>query len=307
MNKFYNFFYAFLCFITFSTSTTAATTNITTLAPNCGQVSAFSSVITDNGNGISTYTFSVSVISTSGGDKSVRISISCLGNNFVTNQCVSSNATTTVYTFGPFIVSTCTGPIQLEWLGRTNADCSGTSCGSGVILPVELTMFSATKQESKVRIDWATSSETNNDYFTIERSGDGKSFESIGEIKGAGNSSREISYEYTDEAPLSGINYYRIKQTDFDGKYSYSEIRSVRHKGLSNVCVTPRTTEGRLDITTELEDYIIAIYNVAGQEVKRMVDMSLDQSISIETFDAGVYFVKIHSGTESETVRIVKI
>jgi hypothetical protein len=157
------------------------------------------------------------------------------------------------------------------------------------------------------QINFSTASETNNSHFNIERSADARNFESIGEIKGAGNSSREISYTFTDEKPLPGINYYRIKQTDYDGQYSYSEIRSVRHKGISNVSITPRTTDGRLDITTELEDYTIAIYNVSGQEVKKMTGMSLDQSISLETLHAGVYFVKINSRSESETVRIVKI
>ena len=156
-------------------------------------------------------------------------------------------------------------------------------------------------------ISFTTVSETNNDFFTIERSGDGRNFDAIGEIQGAGNSSKEISYTFTDEKPMPGINYYRIKQTDYDGQFSYSEIRSVRHKGINNVSITPRTTEGRLDITTELEDYTIAIYNASGQEVKRMIGMSLDQSISIETLNAGVYFVKINSISESETVRIVKI
>jgi len=174
-------------------------------------------------------------------------------------------------------------------------------------LPVELFGFSIYTLDKYSMINFSTASETNNSHFNIERSADARNFESIGEIKGAGNSSKEISYAFTDERPLPGINYYRIKQMDYDGQYSYSEIRSVRHKGISNVSITPRTTDGRVDIITELEDYSIAIYNAAGQEVKKMTGMSLDQSISIETLHAGVYFVKINSGSESETVRIVKI
>jgi Secretion system C-terminal sorting domain len=299
MNKFYKFFYSILFLVAFYGARSA---------PNCGQVTAFSSVITNNGNGTSTYTFFVSVISTSGGDKSVEISISCPNNTFVSNACRSSIATTTMYSFGPFTVLTCSGPIQLAWLGKTNATCGGTSCETGnITLPVDFTMIRAKNQESKVMIDWTTASETNNDFFTIERSGDGRNFETIGEINGAGNSSHEITYTFTDAHPVPGINYYRIKQTDYDGQFSYSEIRSVRHKGLSNVSVTPRTTEDRLYITTELDDYSITIYNVAGQQVKRMVDMSQDQNISIETLNAGVYFIKINSRTESETVKVVKI
>jgi len=176
-----------------------------------------------------------------------------------------------------------------------------------IALPVELINFIVSKSTTISHLSFTTASETNNSHFNIERSADARNFESIGEIKGAGNSSKEINYTFTDERPLPGINYYRIKQTDFDGQYSYSEIRSVRHKGISNVSITPRTTDGRVGIITELEDYSIAIYNAAGQEVKKITGMSLDQSISIETLHAGVYFVKINSGSESETVRIVKI
>ena len=177
----------------------------------------------------------------------------------------------------------------------------------GSPLPINIESFDVNAKNNITFISFTTVSETNNDFFTIERSGDGRNFDAIGEIQGAGNSSKEISYTFTDEKPMPGINYYRIKQTDYDGQFSYSEIRSVRHKGINNVSITPRTTEGRLDITTELEDYTIAIYNAAGQEVKKMIGMSLDQSISIETLQAGVYFVKINSRSESETVRIVKI
>ncbi|MBL0100800.1 MAG: T9SS type A sorting domain-containing protein [Saprospiraceae bacterium] len=153
----------------------------------------------------------------------------------------------------------------------------------------------------------STASETNNDYFNIERSADARNFETIGEIKGAGNSSKELSYEYIDEKPMTGLNYYRIKQTDFDGRFSYSEIRSVRFKGLNNVNVTPRTTEGQINITTDLEAYTIDIHNAAGQVVKTFPAMGLDQTISIESLVAGVYYIRINSGTETETLRVIKL
>jgi len=199
------------------------------------------------------------------------------------------------------------------WAAASTTFRNGGAGGRGEIrltytaLPIKIAFFEILRLNNYSNIKIITASETNNSHFNIERSADARNFESIGEIKGAGNSSKEISYAFTDERPLPGINYYRIKQTDYDGQYSYSEIRSVRHKGINNVSITPRTTEGRLDITTELEDYTIAIYNAAGQEVKKLTGMSLDQSISIETLHAGVYFVKINSGSESETVRIVKI
>lgn len=184
---------------------------------------------------------------------------------------------------------------------------TNNGCSAPVIMPVETKYLNVYKKGKTVELLWATASETNNSHFNIERSADTRNFETIGEIKGAGNSSKELSYEYIDEKPLTGLNYYRIKQTDFDGRFSYSEIRSVRFKGLNNVNVTPRTTEGQINITTDLEAYTIDIHNAAGQVVKTFPAMGLDQTISIESLVAGVYFVKINSRSESETVRIVKI
>ena len=172
---------------------------------------------------------------------------------------------------------------------------------SYVPAPVKFSLFNLEKFNYNSIVSFSTVSETNNDYFTIERSGDGRNFESIGAIKGAGNSNQELSYEFVDESPLAGINYYRIKQTDFDGAYSYTEIRSVRHQ-TKNVIVSPNRTDGKLNVTSELDNYNVAIYNTSGQEVQRHLALSGDQSLSIEALQAGVYFVKVMD----QTIRILK-
>jgi len=188
--------------------------------------------------------------------------------------------------------------------------CNGANATISTIpfnpLPIVLKSFNVSKSGNVNELFWQTASETNNDYFTIERSGDGRTFDAIGEIKGAGNSTEEKHYEFTDENPLPGINYYRIKQTDFDGQYSYSEIRSVRHTGKGNVAISPRSTDGRLDISTDMESYDVALYSSAGQEVARFNALAGHQTVNIEALQAGVYFVKVMSGTESETVRVIK-
>jgi hypothetical protein len=178
--------------------------------------------------------------------------------------------------------------------------------GENNSLPVDFKNFNLKIKKNNTFLSFSTASETNNDYFTIERSVDGLSFDAIGEIKGAGNSTEERHYEFIDKNPLPGINYYRIKQTDFDGQYSYSEIRSVRHAGKGNVAISPRSTDGRLDISTEMESYDVAVYSSAGQEVARFAALVGHQTVSIETLQAGVYFVKVMSGSESETVTVVK-
>jgi hypothetical protein len=96
-----------------------------------------------------------------------------------------------------------------------------------ISLPVELLSFNAEKELDRVKLSWTTLTEVNNDYFTIERSTDGKYFEEIVRKRGAGNSTDRITYVAYDMRPLPGYNYYRLRQTDFDGKFKTFEIRKV--------------------------------------------------------------------------------
>ena len=181
------------------------------------------------------------------------------------------------------------------------------SFDGAVVLPVELLHFDTKISGKQVFISWSTASERNNDYFSIERSSDGFQFDEIAKVHSNGNSQGIRSYEFLDTKPFFGTNYYRIMQTDFDGKYSYSEIRSVRMSGIRNVTVTPRTTDGRLQVNTELEDYSIAVYNAAGQEVKMFIALSSDQYLHIDELKAGLYFLRVVSGSDIETIRVVKL
>ena len=89
-------------------------------------------------------------------------------------------------------------------------------------LPVLLSSFTATVNNDKVFLDWTTQTETNNKYFTIERSADGVNFNLSGKVNGAGNSANTNTYRLIDYAPLPGINYYRLSQTGNDGTYCLS-------------------------------------------------------------------------------------
>lgn len=94
-------------------------------------------------------------------------------------------------------------------------------------LPIKLASFTAKANGSQVDLKWSTISEENNDFFTIERSSDGMVFEPVLKKKGAGTSSDLISYSAVDPKPLKGTSYYRLKQTDFDGTSTYSEMETV--------------------------------------------------------------------------------
>lgn len=118
------------------------------------------------------------------------------------------------------------GTNTITWTGLNNfSDFTGN--GNGSPLPIGLLNFEAQVALNEVVLTWSTLTETNNDYFTIERSLNSKDFNPLAQLPGAGNSNQLLNYKLIDEQPYEGISYYRLKQTDFDGKSSYSEIKTV--------------------------------------------------------------------------------
>jgi hypothetical protein len=112
----------------------------------------------------------------------------------------------------------------------TNPDGQTTTINitvTGSPLPVEMLSFTAHPVDNTVLLKWITASETNNYLFMIERSKDAKYFEEIGKVKGAGNTTIASNYIFSDEHPFDGISYYRLKQTDFNGAFVFSNVVSV--------------------------------------------------------------------------------
>lgn len=97
-------------------------------------------------------------------------------------------------------------------------------------LPVELVYFKAENEEYHVQLSWQTAAEKNNDFFAIERSGDGYAFEEIDRVQGAGNSSIPRNYTFSDMNPLDGTSYYRLRQVDYDGKFEVFQPRAVNRE-----------------------------------------------------------------------------
>lgn len=123
--------------------------------------------------------------------------------------------------------------------GVTGLNNWWTLSQSGSPLPVELLSFEAAQAGSSVRLDWSTASEINNDYFTIERSRDGIEFSDVLQVQGAGNSTNVTNYSAFDTDPFNGVNYYRLRQTDFDGTESWSAVRKVNLSKEMPVTVYP--------------------------------------------------------------------
>lgn len=172
-----------------------------------------------------------------------------------------------------------------------------------VALPIELKSFEATSTDNNsVQIDWQTISEINNNYFTIERSKNGLRWEELGEIAGAPNSSREINYVYFDYNPYDNISYYRLKQTDFNGEYSYSQIEVIKLSKIqdSQVIIYPNPTSNQFTIEGSKSEIMnVNIYNILGQNITDLIS-KIQVSDTKTTFNlsnckSGIYYIKTNS------------
>lgn len=181
-----------------------------------------------------------------------------------------------------------------------------------VPLPIELLYFDATKESNSVRTEWTTMSERDNDYFTIERALDGYNWDAIGKVAGAGNSSSQLDYVWYDKYPEIGTLYYRLKQTDFDGKFSYSEIRSVifGSDNTQSIVLYPNPTDGTINLSIlgdELKGATIQLYSVSGQLVNQLDDFSGKfYSFDLSPYQNGVYLMKISDNQKVKVLKIVK-
>jgi predicted amidohydrolase YtcJ len=161
------------------------------------------------------------------------------------------------------------------------------------VLPISLISFSATKVEKNIKLIWKTTNEQNNKQFEIERSTDGIIFEKINTVISSGNLNVEKIYTYDDiTVPPSAKIYYRLKQIDVDGKFTYSSIVMVNKKQITQVEITPNPANKEIRITGFTGKATVAIYKQTGQLIKTTA-ISNGNSINIEEFAKGLYFIKL--------------
>lgn len=187
------------------------------------------------------------------------------------------------------------------------------SVSSTTPLPIELVAFDAVCNGRQVDVNWSTASERNNELFTIEAGRDGVHFEPVGEMAGAGNSTMMLHYAWTDHRPMNGISYYRLKQTDTDGTYTYSATVPVACAAAPDFTIFPNPArgsfsfhipEGALDGDLEVE-----MYSSLGQLVRnRLVAPGATpggmMEISLDGLPEGVYYVSFNSTSGRQTKKL---
>ena len=179
-------------------------------------------------------------------------------------------------------------------------------------LPVELIDFSARAMDNEVKLGWTTANEVNNDYFTLERSKDGRTFEAIAMISGNGNSTELTKYIHMDQNPQNGMNYYRLKQTDFDGSFSYSDIETVKFEKDATIKVYPTAVAHTLTIETGREldvESLVVISDGRGRTIAShaLASKSNKQEIDVNDLVPGNYFISIYNKEKVHTFKIIKL
>ncbi|WP_421876997.1 beta strand repeat-containing protein [Marinoscillum sp.] len=187
-----------------------------------------------------------------------------------------------------------------------------------VPLPVDLVEFKATAKDGVVILDWQTASEKSNDRFEVERINQDGEFEIIGIVKGSGDSNELLAYQFTDQQPYRGINYYRLRQVDFDGQYEYSGIVAANNDSFfsgMDVSIYPNPIVGpevNVRITTgdELSEIQFVLMDASGrvlnkQQVKPTLGMA-DYLVEFsEEIGSGVFYLVVVQGDNKRVVRMV--
>ena len=211
----------------------------------------------------------------------------------------------------------CPGPVSDN---NANEGACDVLVGTCAPLPVELILFTATNTARQgVALHWVTASEKNSHSFVVERSADGKIFRSMGTLAAAGSTQARTAYDLTDEQPLSGTSYYRLRQVDLDGTTTYSPVRNVK-RGLASgegLAVYPGRSTQEWVVSTALPAETLAqgpatvrVFDALGrlQQVPCPADASQagQWALDLRSLPAGVYIVRLITAAGSFSQRIAQ-
>ncbi|MCX6188441.1 MAG: T9SS type A sorting domain-containing protein [Bacteroidetes bacterium] len=179
----------------------------------------------------------------------------------------------------------------------------------GAVLEVSLLYFNAIENKELVDLNWVTTSELNSDYFTIERSRDGLSWESIGNQKAAGRSTNIIHYKMTDRHPYSQTSYYRLKETNLDLHSSYSKICTVHYGDATQINIYPSPASDRVNIVFQkITKTEIEVTSSIGQQI--IIPYSIESNriiLNTTSLENGIYYLHLKSEGREHTLKFIII
>ncbi len=176
-------------------------------------------------------------------------------------------------------------------------------------LPVELAYFKAQHTDRKtVDLHWTTLSETNNSHFEVERSATGKDFIQVGKVAGSGTVVERRDYHFEDKQPQQGINYYRLRQVDWDGTFSYSEIQAVHFTAPKTTIIRVFPNPAREVLSYQLEGIEqlkrIQLFNNSGKLLRET--NLIDGQFSLQGLPDGSYFLIFQTSSEKHHQQVIK-
>lgn len=247
-------------------------------------------------------------------------SVSSNGGDVVVQGNVTSSGSSDITTSGDFYVygtvsssggSSFTGSYADE-ATLSSENSSLYSLASGGTLPVSFLYVKAEASADNIMIKWATASELNNDFFTVERSKDGVNFEEVATATGAGTSHEVNNYQVEDANAFNGVNYYRVKQTDFDGAYDYSGVIKVMNNAVADVQLkmfpNPAVSEVKIDISSMGSNVMINIIDINGGSVYSGdfdADFTATAEIDLTSLPKGMYYVNLKTDAHSVTKNLI--
>ncbi|MEY4905560.1 MAG: hypothetical protein RLZZ292_3375 [Bacteroidota bacterium] len=209
------------------------------------------------------------------------------------------DATDNIYSTGSFQTTIDFDPSPAVVYNLTNAGGSDAYAYKlsplPVVLPIELTSWKATCKNEVTQLSWTTASERNNAYFTIEQSDNALDFSPIGRIEGAGESNQPLHYGFKDTKHFSNkTRYYRLKQTDLDGKFDYSNIIALdcEPTAAAIISIYPNPTTGKCTIQGLLPDTELRIINGLGAIVLEKRTDAFVTDIDLSELPKGIYFLQ---------------
>lgn len=179
-------------------------------------------------------------------------------------------------------------------------------------LPVALVYFNGVLNNKVIYLSWSTAMETNSDHFDVERSRDASQWQGIGTVAAKGFSSSEADYSFTDGSPYGGVNYYRLKMVDKDGKFKYSPVAAVRGSFTKGFGIFPNPANSFVNISfgSDINGHMnIRMINQSGQlllqkDIKQANNITV--SLPVSNYPQGIYMVRLTGDDgKSQTLRFV--
>lgn len=198
---------------------------------------------------------------------------------------------------GGTVVYTKNGNPQLSTLNGQLANCPGTcTLGAPAVLPVAFLSFAARPDGKSVQLDWATASETDNDFFEIQRSGDAVNWRTLEQIGGKGTTTEMSTYTYYDADPKGEILYYRLKQVDHDGSFTFSDVVTLA-LGKGPLQAFPNPTQGLVAITAQGS---VSLHDLTGKVLQSQNLGPREGQLTFDLSDlpAGLYLLRAEGGTQ---------